>query len=288
MRTVVITLIVLLLGITSVTAQRRVTPVTPASGENSTVEKKDFDRSRLAEKYDANGNVILVDTVTGKEFVDSTAMLPMTKMIYPLLDAVTVGVNIWDPAMRLFGQKYGVGDVWAELSLHNRYKPVIEAGLGMIDDTPSGNNYTFKSSVSPYFKIGMNYNFLYNSTPDYQVYAGVRYGFTSYRWKVENVVVNDQYWDESSRLTIDPGKRSTAGYFEILAGIKVKIWGPLSLGWSLRYHTILHETTTAVGQSMYIPGYGTRSGALTGSFSIMYTLPLNKKSIPEVDIEETD
>lgn len=167
--------LLLLLTAMTVSAQRRVTPVTPSGGGVQNTEKTEIDRSRLAEKHDANGNIILVDTVTGKEFVDTTAMIPMTKMIYPLMDAVTVGVNIWDPAMRLFGQKYGLGDVWAELSLHNRYKPVFEAGIGMIDDTPSGNNYTFKSGAAPYFKIGMNYNFLYNSTPDYQVYAGIRY-----------------------------------------------------------------------------------------------------------------
>ena len=138
-----------LLTAMTVSAQRRVTPVTPSTGGAQNAEKTEIDRSRLAEKHDANGNIILVDTVTGKEFVDTTAMIPMTKMIYPLMDAVTVGVNIWDPAMRLFGQKYGLGDVWAELSLHNRYKPVFEAGIGMIDDTPSGNNYTFKSGAAP-------------------------------------------------------------------------------------------------------------------------------------------
>ena len=286
---IIVLIIAMVVGLGTITAQRRVTPVTPATGTPAaTTGKVEIDRSRLAEKHDANGNVILVDTVTGKEFVDSTAMIPMTKMIYPLMHAVTVGVNVWDPLMRMFGQKYGVADVWAELSIHNRYKPVFEAGLGMIDDTPSGNNYTFKSPMAPYFKIGMNYNFLYNSTPDYQVYAGVRYGFTSYSWKVENVTVNDQYWDETSHITIDPGKRSSAGYFELVAGIKVKIWSNWSLGWALRYHTILHETTTPVGHSMYIPGYGKRNGAITGSFSIMYTLPLNKNSGPVVDTPETD
>lgn len=279
--------LLLLLTAMTVSAQRRVTPVTPSGGGVQNTEKTEVDRSRLAEKHDANGNIILVDTVTGKEFVDTTAMIPMTKMIYPLMDAVTVGVNIWDPAMRLFGQKYGLGDVWAELSLHNRYKPVFEAGIGMIDDTPSGNNYTFKSGAAPYFKIGMNYNFLYNSTPDYQVYAGIRYGFTSFKWKVENVTVTDQYWDEVSHITIDPGKRSSAGYFELVAGIKVKIGGPWSLGWALRYHSILHESDTPFGKSMYIPGYGKRNGAITGSFSIMYTLPLNKPAVPEVDISDT-
>ena len=56
----------------------------------------------------------------------------------------------------------------AEVSLHNRYKPVFELGLGMADHKPSGNNYTYKSPMSLFMRIGMNYNFLYNSSPDYQ------------------------------------------------------------------------------------------------------------------------
>ena len=93
--------------------------------------------------------------------------------------------------------------------------------------------------------------------------------------------------DDVSHITIDPGKRSSAGYFELVAGIKVKIGGPWSLGWALRYHSILHESDTPFGKSMYIPGYGKRNGAITGSFSIMYTLPLNKPAVPEVDISDT-
>ncbi len=267
----------------SVAAQRRVTPVRPVEPGTKPVEETVIDRSRLAEKHDANGNIILVDTVTGKEFIDSTAIVPSTKMIYPLLHAATFGLNVWDPLMHLFGQKYGLADVWAEISLHNRYKPVVELGMGMIDDTPSGSNYTFKVSAAPYMKIGINYNFLYNSNPDYQLYAGLRYGFTSFKWKAENVTVTDQYWDEVTHLTIDPGKRISAGYLEFLIGIKVKIWKAFSMGWAIRYHTLMHETKTPFGESMYIPGYGKRNGALTGSLSIMYTIPLNKTAPPQVD-----
>lgn len=98
-------------------AQRRVTPVVPLEpGTAPKKEKKeDFDRSRLVEKSDAQGNIILVDTVSGKEFVDSTLMKAPPKMEYPLLHEVIVGLNFWDGAMRVFGQKYGLADVWGEV-----------------------------------------------------------------------------------------------------------------------------------------------------------------------------
>ena len=55
----------------SVEAQRRITPVTPQSSQNSNKKEK-FDKSRLAEFKDEQGNIVLVDTVSGKEFVDTT------------------------------------------------------------------------------------------------------------------------------------------------------------------------------------------------------------------------
>ncbi|MDE6764945.1 MAG: hypothetical protein K2J52_01390, partial [Duncaniella sp.] len=61
---------------TTISAQRRVTPVTPPSpGTAAKVEKEErIDPSRLVTTIDANGNSVTVDTVTGREYVDSTLL----------------------------------------------------------------------------------------------------------------------------------------------------------------------------------------------------------------------
>ena len=75
--------------------------------------------------------------------------------------------------MRAFGQHYGLGDVWAEVSLHNRYFPFLAIGVDAIAMTlPDGSNFTFRVPVSPYVKIGASYNFFYNSNPDYKLQMG--------------------------------------------------------------------------------------------------------------------
>ena len=281
-------MIMLAMAVPDTTAQRRVTPVTPTdpvTNPKRPETTKKIDRSRLAEITDAQGNIVLVDTVTGTEFIDSTEIKTVPKMQYPLWHAVVAGVNLWDPLMRAFGQKYGLFDVWAELSIHNRYKPIIELGLGTINDTPSGGNYTFKSPVAPYFKLGANYNFFYNSNPDYQLLGGLRLGFTHYNYEIPHFSLSGDYWDESSSLSI-PKQSSTAAYLEIVFGIKVKIAGPISMGWNIKYHSILHESKAEYGQSMYIPGYGKRNSSITGGFSIMYTIPLNKTIVPVVESEK--
>lgn len=272
----------------SVEAQRRITPVNPAQSTSKPKPKDDkVDMSRYIEARDDKGNVLLIDSVTGKEFVDSAALKEKNIIKYPLFHEVTVGLNIWDPVMRVLGQKYGVGEAWAELSLHNRYKPIVEVGFGAADATPDDGNYTYKSSLVPYFRIGMNYNFLFKKNPDYQFYAGVRYGFSSFSYELKNVTMAPGYWGEPTTFDI-PSQSSTVGYLELTCGLKVRIYKNFYMGWALRYHSILHESKNEYGKPWYIPGYGSRGSSVTGAFSLMYTIPLHKKQSKPVDVEADD
>ena len=282
---------VLMLGaLIPLSAQRRVTPVTPrdpGTAPQLPALKQAVDSSRLVTTIDAQGNTITVDTVTGLEYVDSTLLKAPPKMEYPLLHEVIAGVNIWDPIMRALGQKYGLGDVWAELSMHNRYFPFFAVGVGSIDDTHVDKNFTFKTPVAPYFKLGGSYNFFYNSNPDYRLQMGLRYGFSTYKWSALDVTVDEGYWNTPTGYSLKDIS-NTAGYLEVTFGLKVKIAGNFSAGWTLIYHTVLHESKSAYGNPMYIPGYGKRNGAFTGNFSIMYTIPINKKTTTEVTQLDTD
>ena len=80
---------------------------------------------------------------------------------------------------------------------------------------------------------------------------------------------------------------SNVTYLHVVFGLKVKILGPVSMGWQVRLRTILHETAQPAGEPWYIPGYGVRNGIFAGSFSIFYTLPLSRKA-PELPPGLTD
>ena len=174
-----------------VSGQRRVTPVTQGSkniiGKNENKQPGDsIDYSNVVSMTDEAGNTILVDTISGIEVPDTaqTTTGRVPKMINPLLFSASVGVDIWDPLMRAFGQKYGLIGFSAKLNLHNRYIPVVEFGLGNASSTPSDQNFTYHVGVSPWFRIGANYNFLYNSNPDYQFVAGLRLGWSHFQLPV--------------------------------------------------------------------------------------------------------
>lgn len=273
-----------------VQAQRRITPVKAGSknitGVNENKQASDtLDRSKLVSITDDMGNEILVDTVSGKEVADTVGAPSqgrVPKMLNPLLFSASVGVDLWDPLMRIFGQDYGVVGFSAELNLHNRYIPVIEAGLGNAHSTPANQNYTYHVGLTPYFRIGANYNFLYNSNPDYQFVAGLRLGWTHFSYELRDVTVNDPYWGESQ--TVDfPGQTSSVTYLNVLFGLRVKIWKPISMGWNIRFRAILHETEQPGGKPWYIPGYGSRGGILTGSFSVFYTFSLSGRNKKKID-----
>lgn len=240
----------------------------------------------VIEVTDDLGNSLFLDTISGNEWVDSMALAQPKVIgnIYPLWDAVSVGVDAWPALGRAFGQKQGLVGFWGRLSLHNRFFPVFEAGISSAATTPAEMSFTYRQPLAPYFKIGLDYNFFYNSNPDYQVFALLRYGLSHFRYYVDDVTLTGGYWDTTDRLSLPP-QSTTTGNLEIGAGIVVKIWGPFSAGWNIRYHKILHHSAETYGAPWSVPGFGTRTSELGVQLSLIYTIPLHS---PIPDPSETN
>lgn len=278
-------IIVAALTLVAAAQDRKVTPVVPVTSrpvapvkvkEKPAEEKHTPRPSSVVEITDDLGNTLFLDTISGNEWVDSIALAQPKVIgnIYPLWDAVSVGVDLWPALGRAFGQKQGLAGIWARLSLHNRYFPVFEAGVSSAATTPSGMNFTYRQPIAPYFKLGMDYNFFYNSNSDYQVYALLRYGLTRFSYDVTDITISNSYWDDITHPAL-PRQTTTTGYLEIGAGIVVKLWGPISAGWNIKYHKILHHSAETYGEPWAVPGYGTRTGELGVQLSLIYTLPLH-------------
>ena len=77
-----------------------------------------------------------------------------------------------------------------------------------------------------------------------------------------------------------PSRNATAGWLELRLGVIVKIWGPISMGWNFKYSKMLHESKSAVGQPWYVPGFGTRGPGIGATFSVIYTIPLERLNKP--------
>lgn len=206
--------------------------------------------------------------------------------VYPLLQSMSFGVNFFDAVMLAAGQKHASLDVWAELSLHNWIQPVIELGVGFADNRPEEGNFHYKCKPSFYGKLGVNYNFLYKSNPDYQVHIGLRGGYSSFRYDITDIAIGSSYWDQTNRFSI-MDQKAHALYGEVLGGIKVKIWKNLSMGWDIRYRFKFSGSDGSNSTPWFIPGYGAGS-ALSASFSLIYTFPFRHKEKPKTEEGEPE
>ena len=96
--------------------KRHISPVNNAASQTQAINETKDDTSRINAAFRArsshvvreNGTILYIDSLTGEEWIDSTTLIKVPKMKYPLIMDATVGVDLWNPAMRAFGQKHGL------------------------------------------------------------------------------------------------------------------------------------------------------------------------------------
>ena len=220
--------------------------------------------------YDKHGNPLEEPVLFMAELDTVSSVKPQP--VYPLLYSANIGFNFFDGVMSLFEQKHSSYDLQASLSLHNWFEPIVEFGLGFADNHPENGNFRYKSKPSFYGKLGINYNFMYKSNPDYQVYLGFRFGYSSFNYEITDVIINSNYWGQSNHFSIT-NQKANSFYGQALAGLKVKIWKWFSLGWNIRYGFKIKQSQPSNSNPWFIPGYGT--GALSATFSLIYTIPIH-------------
>lgn len=233
--------------------------------------------------YDKHGNPLPEPVMFLTE--TDTVSTPSPRSPYPLYDGINIGLNFFDAILRIAGQTHSSFDLWANVSLHNWFFPTVEVGVGFGNNKPEDGNFNYKAKLSPYFKIGLDYNFLYKSNPDYQAFIGLRAGVSTYRYDITDITVSSGYWQQTGKYEI-LNQRATSLYGEALAGLRVKIWKCLSMGWTIRYHFPFHtKLPEPLGGSKpgsdpwFIPGYGAGS-PLSFTFSLIFNLPGHKRELP--------
>lgn len=253
------------------TAQRKVTPVT-SSDELKPVTKEELKEIKRQEKL----KFLRTDSATLDSLRRDSIERASKKVYRPTLMGITMGANFWGGLMQAFGKGYGDYDLWAALNIKNRYLPVVEVGFGQANITPEDGNFTYKSKMAIYGKIGMNYNFMFAHDPKYLLYAGVRLGASRFNYDVTGVTVDNSYWGKGESTFDLTGQSSSALWGEVLAGIQVEIFKNFSLGWSVRYNLPINIKDLPNSRPYYIPGLGVRDNKLSVTLSLSYTLPLHK------------
>lgn len=190
---------------------------------------------------------------------------------FKAFNGVSIGGNFFDAIMMLVGQRRANFDVWADCSIHNWFFPVVEMGVGFSNAWPNDGRFHFKVAPSFFARIGMNYNFLYKSNPDYQVYLGLRAGMSHFNYDITNISAGSDYYTEGGPKQM-MGLNSTAYYGQVLAGLKVKLWRFISMGWSVRYGFMFKQKFSDPDYpAWFTPGHGT-SSPISATFSLIFTI----------------
>ena len=260
------------------TEQRRITPVKPNT--NTVLRPAKGTKEEVVQRY------LEGDTASAQEELRKDSLRRVYPR-YPLTTQASFGLNFGDALLMAFGQKYGSFGVSATLNMWNRLQPEIELGLGFANHTPEDMNFTYKGKASPYVKVGANYNFAFKNDPKYQVYAGVRLGYSSFKFDISDVTYHDPYWDETHTFSIN-GISSHALWGELLAGLKVTLFSNFALGWQARYHGIFSEKKNPNAQAWFIPGYGARDKSFSFTMSLYYTIPLSTPKWPKTENNENE
>lgn len=180
----------------------------------------------------------------------------------PLYQGVAVGFDVAGAA-QLALSDYGQLEAMVRVNLHNQYFPTLEAGIGRAsheDDVVTGISY---KTSAPFFRLGADVNLLKNKHSGNRVFAGLRYGFTSYKVDVSRMPFPDPVWLWETSF----GVRDEACYqhwAEVVFGIDAKVAGPLHLGWTVRYRRRLAHDDGRMGKTWYVPGYGIQESSRLG------------------------
>lgn len=180
----------------------------------------------------------------------------------PLLKGMAVSVDIAGPLARAMSD-YGEVEGAFRLNLRDKYYPIAEVGYGSAkhDDEVTGIYY---KTQAPYFRLGCDFNLLKNKHTSNRLYGGLRYGFTFYKVDIHKDPTPDPVWGTPASFYIN-GESCNYHWAEIVFGLDTKIWGPLHMGWDIRYKRRLVHKDSSVGNAWYVPGFGkygdTRIGA---------------------------
>ena len=200
---------------------------------------------------------------------------------YPLLNGLSINVDIFDPLYDIFLANHASYEAMVMLDLHHRFFPMAAIGLGYADETSNNGiefstgkkqEFTFKSEMSPFMKFGMAYNLRYNSTKPEDMYMlFARYGIAHSKADLTNIYYASANWPDV-KLPDLLGQEYTTQWIEAGIMLKVKVWWRFSMGWDMYAKIKLAQSGTKYGKPAFVPGYGDCSSIFGFNFRLFYEI----------------
>lgn len=191
----------------------------------------------------------------------------MEKDSIPLFRGFSVSFDLAGAAMMALSD-YGQYEGALRLNLHDEWFPIVELGLGKADHNDVTTQLYYKTSA-PYFRVGIDRNLLKNKHGKNRLYGGLRYAHTSYKVDIIRPPFSDPYWGWMTGYELKD-VQCYYHWLEAVVGIDAQVFGPLHLGWSVRYKLRVAHSKHDFGKTWYVPGFGTDDDTKLGvSFNVI-------------------
>lgn len=189
----------------------------------------------------------------------------------PFFRNVAVSVDLVGP-LWLSLNDYGEVEGAVRVNLKDKYFPVVELGLGKSNAEDEATKITYKTSA-PFVRAGLDFNIMKNKHDVYRLYAGGRYAFTSFKYEIDHPGLIDPVFGGVARYHAQDLKCSYH-WLEFGIGVDAKLWGPVRLGWNVRYkRRLFHSDADEVGRTWYVPGFGKADNSEFGAmFNVIFEL----------------
>lgn len=188
----------------------------------------------------------------------------------PWFQGMNVGLEFGGSLKRLYSDNWNTS-ANLDLNIKNKLLPTVEVGKAHLEHT--GETGAYYSTTGNYIKLGINKPMVFSVGGRDMFYAGLHYGYSAFSYNLTNLTLSGGYWGNSGTTSFT-GEQSVAGWVDAVAGVRVKVLGPISLGWSIHYRSILHLSNGANSIPPFIPGYGQNVKPFAGiDAHLYYRLP---------------
>lgn len=185
----------------------------------------------------------------------------------PLFNGFAVGADLVGPMMKglVSWRQY---EVMGRLNLYKTYFPTVEIGMGKADHTNDDTSVNYQVNA-PYYRVGVDVNFLKSKEARNFILGGVRYGFSTYDYSINGPNVVDPHWGTVLPYSMND-LNGSKHWLELVFGLETRIWKIIHMGWNFKYKFGLSESASPVGKPWYVPGYGeNKNGTIGASFNLI-------------------
>lgn len=193
--------------------------------------------------------------------------------------AVRVGADPGTFLYMVFSEKRGFFETEADIDI-DRFFLVVNYGVSSYNLDESTYQY---ENTGSYLRFGADFNLMHDDPNNNVTFIGLRYAraiFTDQLdYSTQAIIETDTGWPNTvETMTND---RLRAGWFEMDAGLKIRVVKQLYLGFTVRYKLYLQVTGQETMRPYYVPGFGKNIGTSAFGFNyyISYRLPFRNKTI---------